>query len=70
MVWVVKEIAVFKAGLMALGATQRGRWGGDRGYMPRLREIYSKVVLKMSELMLSFVLPRFFSDLMSTRNSC
>lgn len=55
---------------MALGATQRGWWGGDRGYMPRLRKIYIKVVLKMPGFRFWFVLPRFFSGLMSTHDSC
>lgn len=66
--WVVKEIAVFKTGLMALGATQRGWWGGNTGYIPRLRKIYTEAVLKMPEFMFSFVLPRVFWDLMSTHN--
>jgi len=36
----VKESAVFKAALMALGATQGRWWRGGRGYTPRLRKIY------------------------------
>lgn len=44
-----------------------GRW---QGYMPRLRKIYIKVVLKMPGFMFLFVLPRFFSGLVSTHDSC
>lgn len=67
----MKEIAVFKTGIMALGATQRGWWRGGRGYMPGLRKIYIKTVLKMPGLMFLFVQPGFLSDLMSTdNNSC
>lgn len=65
----MKESTVFKAGLMALGATQGRWWRGDSGYMPRLRKIYIKAVLKMPELVFSFILPRFFPDLMSMSDS-
>lgn len=68
-VWVAKESALFKAGLMALGATQTRWWRGHKGYMPRLRKIYIKTVLKMPGLVFSFVLPRFLPDLMSISDS-
>lgn len=65
----MKESAVFKARLMTLRATKRTWWRGDRGYVPRWRKIYTKTVLKMPELVFSFILPRFFPDLMSLSDS-